>query len=79
MGRPHQVRETVSHNRLEIHRNAKLVEFFGDVKGICVLPKRSQQLGTDGNNLRIHDLCTNDLCTNDLCIHSSSLNERKAL
>src|SRR5581483_7590949 len=64
MGHADEIRKPVPHDCLEIYCDAKLVQLVSNVKGIRVLPKWSQQLGADSN---------------DLCIHSSSLNEREPL
>ena len=44
----------VADDGLEDDFYAKLVELFGEIEGIRVLAKRSQQLRSDGNDLGVH-------------------------
>jgi hypothetical protein len=45
----------VADDRLVDDLDTGFVQPRGDEQGIGVLAKRSQQFGTDGNNLGIHD------------------------
>jgi hypothetical protein len=45
----------VADNRLERDRNADLIEFFGQVKGVGVLAVRRKHFGADCNDLGFHE------------------------
>ena len=50
----------VSDDGFEDDLNPKLIELFGEVERICVLPERSEQLRADGDDLGVHGRSLND-------------------
>ena len=54
IGRCSELFAVIAHDGLKDHFDAKLIEFFGEIKRVRILPERSQQLGANGDDLGVH-------------------------
>ena len=50
----------VANDGFEVDNNAQLVQAFGEVKRVRVLPKGREQLGADGDDLGVHGESLNE-------------------
>ena len=50
-----EVFKAIANDRFEVDSDADLIELFGQIEGVGVLPLRREHLGADGDDFRFHE------------------------